>query len=84
MTKDEKEIIEKFQQQPLRFYTPSITEWEYKLEHMDYPTEFILNKLGADGWEMCAILPGMSPLRVYFKRPLPETKETPSNTNNQA
>ncbi len=48
-----------------------LTRWEYRLVSItDGQREF--NRLGADGWELCAISGAGNPQGVlFFKRPLP-------------
>lgn len=48
-----------------------MTRWEYRLVSItDGQREF--NRLGADGWELCAISGAGNPQGVlFFKRPLP-------------
>lgn len=43
--------------------------WEYKHLGIDAPPhEGVLNELGADGWELVAMIPSGPGLSLYFKR----------------
>jgi hypothetical protein len=48
-----------------------MTKWEYKM--LKDPTEFQLNELGADGWEICGTISSKHEYqyRVIFKRQQP-------------
>ncbi|MDO5285895.1 MAG: DUF4177 domain-containing protein [Actinomycetia bacterium] len=51
-----------------------MTKWEYAtVPLLAHATKQILDTWGADGWELVAVVPGMTPesLVAYLKRPLP-------------
>lgn len=55
--------------QPPTVYMPPA--WEYRvLQHAPdaLPTEDEMNALGADGWELAAVVPAPAILHYYFKR----------------
>ena len=51
-----------------------MTKWEYAtVPLLVHATKQILDTCGADGWELVAVIPGVTPdsLVAYLKRPLP-------------
>lgn len=48
-------------------YVGEEIKWEYKIV-TDTPSLETLNELGADGWQLAAILPTDARVTFYFKR----------------
>jgi len=59
---------------PALVYVTEEARWEYKhmvinLAEQSVPSEDELNRLGAEGWELCGAFTHHEAAHLYFKRP---------------